>query len=121
MGVRRKGREHALHILYLVDITQMSQGKALATLKNDPTIEEEIFKFSRKLAEGALAHKEVLDAAIVKYAKNWELNRMAALDRNILRLGAYELLFEKETPVSVIIDEAVEIAKEFRRRIPGNS
>ena len=54
-----------------------------------------------------------LDALIKKYAQNWEMDRMAALDRNLLRLGAYEIIFELDTPVSVIIDEAVEMAKAF--------
>ena len=113
MGSRRKSREYALQILYLIDIAKMDTEKAIRAVSVDPSVEEPIQKFTRALVEGTRANVVELDAAIVNYAKNWELSRMAALDRNILRLGAYELLFDTTTPVSVIINEAVEIAKMF--------
>lgn len=112
MGARRKGREFALQALYLADITRLPLEKALTALTYgdvDPKARE----FALGLAEGAYNNTEAIDAAIMKYARNWDIRRMAALDRNILRLGAYEILFEAGTPVSVAIDEAVELAKSF--------
>ena len=68
-------------------------------------------EFARRLAQGALDHQPAIDAVIRKYAENWEMSRMAAIDRGVLRLAAYELVHEIDTPINVIINEAVEIAK----------
>lgn len=70
-------------------------------------------QFGIKLFEGILAKKDEIDPVIQRYALNWTLNRMAAVDRNIIRIAAYEILFMPETPVKVIINEAVEVAKAF--------
>lgn len=113
MGVRRKGREYALQALYLHDLTKLGMEKVLRSLFHKTTVEAKIREFTVELAEGAAAHRDELDELIIKVAKNWEMKRMAALDRNLLRMSAYEILHKPDTPVSVIIDEAVEIAKEF--------
>ncbi len=113
MGARRKGRELALQALYLVDVAKFPGEKAINTILSGTDVEKGIAEFARKLANGAAGKWDELNTHIVKHAQNWELSRMAALDRNILRLGIYEILFELDTPLSVIIDEAVEIAKEF--------
>jgi N utilization substance protein B len=91
----------------------MDAVKALAHINYAKDIEAPIMKFAEHLAQGASEHKASLDDLIKKVAKNWDITRMAALDRNILRIGAYELLHELETPTSVIINEAVELAKMF--------
>ena len=70
-------------------------------------------EFAQRLVEGVSAQQPAIDPLIKKYAENWEMSRMAAIDRCILRLAAYELLHELETPINVIINEAVEIAKKF--------
>ncbi len=113
MGARRKGREFALQVLYVMDLTKMDREKAIRSVVRGAAAEESTQDFARKLVEGTSANQVELDAMIEKYAKNWELSRMAALDRNLLRMSAYELIYETDTPVSVIIDEAVEIAKSF--------
>ena len=69
--------------------------------------------FTRALHEGVIAHKEVIDKAIEEVAENWSLDRMAAIDRNILRVGAYEILFAADVPNRVAINEALEIAKRY--------
>lgn len=111
MGIRRKGREYALQALYLTDVAKVDIAKAIRSVsideKSDPTAKD----FAKRLAQGAYDNLARLDEVIVKHTKNWEIGRMAALDRNLLRLGAFEIMYELETPVSVIIDEAVEIAK----------
>lgn len=113
MGSRRKGREFALQALYLADISEMPEQRAFRSLVRGGGLDDKGKEFAEALAAGALREIKLLDELIVKYAQNWEMKRMAALDRNLLRLGAYEILFELDTPVSVIIDEAVEIAKTF--------
>ncbi len=119
MGFRRKGREFALQVMYLADISKIDSDKALRSVLHGAKPEQPIADFATQLVEGARAHADDLDKIIQKYAKNWEVGRMAALDRNILRLGAYELLYEIKTPISVIIDEAVEIAKTFSTEESG--
>ena len=119
MGARRKAREYALQALYLADITDLTMEKALDGVLKSNDIEEKIKTFAKKLATETFAQRETLDQAIVKYSENWEMSRMAVLDRNLIRLGAYELLNELDTPVSVIIDEAVEMAKIFSTEDSG--
>lgn len=119
MGARRKAREYALQALYLVDITSLTMEKALRGVMKADEIEEKTKEFATTLATQAHAHRQELDATIVKYTENWEMSRMAVLDRNLLRLGAYELMYQPETPISVIINEAVEIAKDFSTEDSG--
>jgi N utilization substance protein B len=69
--------------------------------------------FSNNLAMGAIAHLEEIDELIIKRAENWRIKRMAVVDRNILRLAIYEFLYETDTPKTVIINEALEIARRF--------
>jgi N utilization substance protein B len=80
----------------------------LSTL-NDPAMQE----FCLRLYDGVVGHLEQIDAALGAAAENWRLVRMAAVDRNVLRLGAYELLFVPDTPPSVVIDEAIELSRRF--------
>jgi N utilization substance protein B len=68
---------------------------------------------ARRLALGTIAHREELDGLISAHSDNWRLNRMAVVDRNILRIGVYEFLYEEETPKRVVINEAIEIAKRY--------
>jgi len=103
----------ALQFLYLMDVAQLSQEDVKKALFDSKALPERIRTFTEYLALGTAADRTALDVLITKYAENWEIRRMTAVDRNILRLAAFELLHELDTPVSVIIDEAVEIAKTF--------
>jgi N utilization substance protein B len=109
--MRRQAREAALQILYLADVAHLAPDVATRSLWAGLELLPKAKTFADELAKGALAERPALDALITKYAANWEIPRMAAIDRNLLRLAAYELLHKPETPVSVVIDEAVEIAK----------
>lgn len=113
MGTRRKARELALQASYLTDLTGLKTNQAFSSLIRNGENDKKTLEFSLGLAEGIEKNKTEIDAIIKKYTANWEMGRMAVLDRNILRVGTYEILFEIETPISVIIDEAVEIAKIF--------
>jgi N utilization substance protein B len=119
MGARRKSREMALQFLYLVDAAKLTAEDAKKSLLDPWHTPEKIREFAELLALGTLSHAEHIDALITKYAENWEIKRMTAVDRNIMRLAAFELVYEPETPISVIIDEAVEIAKTFSTEESG--
>lgn len=113
MGLRRQSRETALQILYLADIARLKADRAAAIIWAGADYPPKAQHFADILASGALSHQAEIDLLITKYADNWEISRMAAVDRNILRLAAFEILTELDTPISVVIDEAVEIAKTF--------
>jgi N utilization substance protein B len=85
-----------------------------------PTTEEATVQlFAEPLIRGVLEHREKIDAEIQKHAKNWSLHRMAAVDRNVLRLATYEMLFRDDIPPIVSINEAVDIAKKFSTHDSG--
>jgi N utilization substance protein B len=72
-------------------------------------------KFTQELFDGVYKNMEQIDEVITKYAQNWELSRMPSVDRNITRIAVYEMMHNRETPINVIIDEAVEIAKKYSK------
>lgn len=76
----------------------------------------EVRRFAERIVKGAIEHMEEIDSVIRKYAEHWVLERMAMVDRNILRAAVYELFYEKATPPAVVINEALEIAKKFSMR-----
>ena len=118
MGVRRQGRQMAMQALYLSDTCGLPIDQALeASLPKD--LPDAAADFARRLAGGASGRRDDIDKVLVKYAENWEISRMAAVDRNILRLAAYEILNDLDTPVSVVIDEAIEIAKSYSTNDSG--
>ena len=113
MGVRRRGRELALQMLYQHELAGTDVETMLISfdeLLQAPRVTRE---FAVNLARGVISKLSELDTRLVDQADNWRLERMAAVDRNILRLALYELLFESDTPAAVVIDEAIEIAKRF--------
>jgi transcription antitermination protein NusB len=119
MGIRRQAREAALQIIYLVDVAKLPVEVAEAYMWAGVDLPPKAKEFAGALAQGVSTHRPDLDKIIIKYAENWELHRMAAVDRNILRLAAYELIHHVDTPISVVIDEAVEIAKTFSTQDSG--
>ena len=113
MRKRTTARECTLQLLYQWDLTKTPVEGILEQFWADRPEESDVRAFAVQLLEGTLQHLPVIDEALQKYAENWELSRMAVVDRNILRLGAYELLFAEEIPSKVTINEAVELAKRF--------
>ena len=114
MGRRRQAREIALQTLYIVDTSGTSETEAFAIVnRREEPADEKTLEFAQQLVSGALSQKPVLDALIEGAAQNWALVRMAAVDRNVLRLSAYELLNRHDTPVNVVIDEAIEIVRKY--------
>ena len=131
MRKRTRAREFALQVLYELDVAQTHSEleEALEDFWKDRTdlaltspeklaLEEdkkepEIREYTEKLVRGSLKKKAEIDPLIERYAENWEMKRMACVDRNILRLSAYEILHVGEIPVKVAINEAVELAKRY--------
>ena len=114
MGKRRQAREIALQALYMIDTAGTPVGEAFASVTpGGPPDDPATLDFARALVEGASGRREDLDGRIEATAENWSVPRMAAVDRNVLRLAAFELLYRRETPVGVVIDEAIEIARKF--------
>ena len=113
MSSRRKSREFAMQMLYQWEICGYTPTQVEATFFDNQKAEAEVAGFARDLFEGAVSNLEQLDTLVRERAANWRLERMAAVDRNILRVALYELLYHPETPPAAVINEAVEIARRF--------
>lgn len=115
MGTRRKARECALQMLFAADVAK-TEGSDLTRSYWDelgePSLDEPTREFANNLAVGTLRQIEKIDERIKTRAEHWRIPRMAVVDRNVLRLAVYEFLFE-ETPHTVVINEALEIARRF--------
>lgn len=114
MGRRRQSREIALQALYIMDTSGTPREEAfkIVNRRKDPG-DAETLAFASALLEGACSFRDELDLRLETIAENWTMPRMAAVDRNILRLAAYELIYRQDTPINVVIDEAIEIARRF--------
>jgi N utilization substance protein B len=112
-GIRRKARIAALQVLYELDFTKHKAEEALAHLNAEKKLPQEALSFVEKLVEGVIQNKSELDALIKKFAPAFPPEHMSTVDRNILRLAIFEILFNDKTPFKVAINEAVELAKEF--------
>jgi N utilization substance protein B len=113
MGKRTKARECAFQMLYQLDVGHDPIDQVAEAFWRVRTTTDETRAVAERLARGAHSHAVEIDAAISHAADNWRLERIAAVDRNILRIGSYELMQEPATPPAVVIDEAVEMAKRF--------
>ncbi len=113
MGKRTKARECAVQMLYQWDLTRDPMDRVIGLFWKIRSSTGETQQGAERLARGAQQALATIDDAITRASTNWRFERIAAVDRNILRIGVYELLHEPQTPASVIIDEAVEMAKRF--------
>lgn len=119
MKTKRQAREAALQALYQSDALNVWDERALQVFFDHfPEIEEAEVDasgkvFAHELVLGVIRELEAIDRAIGAASSNWTIDRMSVVDRNILRLAAYELIFDKKAPKSVIINEAIEVAKRF--------
>ena len=115
MRKRSLAREYALQILYEIDITHDNHASIMATFWHliEEDVTDEVKKFAAELVEVVASHRDDIDKKISEYATNWELDRMAVVDRNVLRLAGCELLYRSDIPPKVSINEAVELAKKF--------
>ncbi|WP_433159118.1 transcription antitermination factor NusB [Kribbella sp. CA-247076] len=111
MSARSKARKRALDVLYESEVRGLPVGGTLAdrVADNDPPVNE----FTVALVEGVAKHIEVIDDLLATHSVGWSLDRMPAVDRNILRLGSYELLFDDQVPDVVAVSEAVALARDL--------
>ena len=112
-GMRRKARIAALQALYELDCTKHKVEETSARLRAGETLAREALSFSEELVKGVLQNKSELDALIKKFAPAFPVEQMSIIDRNILRLAIFEILFNDKTPFKVAINEAIELAKIF--------
>ena len=115
IGSRRKARALALQVLYAEDVAPGNVDQAVASYgeRFELDVDDDAREFAQVLARAATRDAAAVDAAITSASRNWRLERMAKVDRNILRLAVGELMNVKATPVKVVINEAVELAKRF--------
>ena len=113
MGARRKARELALQMLFQRDMAGNDPSSIIETFEDLHRVRPNVREFAENVFLGTVDKMEEIDGIISAQADNWRLERMAAVDRNIIRMSIYELLFVEGTPKLVIIDEAIEIAKKF--------
>src|SRR5881394_1389233 len=116
MGKRTKARECALQMLYQWDITREPMDRVAGLFWQVRSSTDETRAMAERLARGAQGQCDRLDAEITQVSDNWRFDRIAAIDKNILRLATFELMQERQTPSSVVIDEAVELAKRFSEK-----
>ena len=118
MRKRTRSRELALQILYQVDVRKERRDEFIADFwenqtASDDTLDDSVMEFSTTLVNGTLKNLVQIDEYITSYAENWQLSRMAVIDRNIMRMGVFELLYLEDMPPKVAINEAVELAKKY--------
>ena len=113
MRKRTQARVYALQILYQIDMTGDSVIVVLDQFWKDKKQEPEVRDFADQLAKGTAQNLTEIDALLAEYSENWELDRMPAIDRSILRSATYELLYRDDIPRKVVINEAVEMAHRF--------
>jgi len=113
MSRRSRAREIALQLLYQEDLNaDQAEDVRLKFLHGRLQYNRKLIEFAQSLIDGVQQHREAIDRALELTARNWRLSRMAATDRNVLRLGAFEILFG-DTPDRVAVNEAIELAKRY--------
>ena len=113
MKPRTRARSLALQVLYEVDVAHHAPADIYKLRLEDTPLTNELSDFARQIIFGVLPLTQTLDQIIAKYAPEWPLDQIAAIDRNILRMALWEFAVHNETPLKVAINEAVELAKQF--------
>ena len=113
MRKRRKSRECALQVLFQLNITKQEAIKALSQFQEHFSSDGEADEFLKRLVLGVLEHRQELDRLIEQYSENWRLDRINIIERNILRMALFELLYCEEIPPKVTINEAIDLGKRY--------
>ena len=119
MGERRRARELAIQVLFHLEFSPDDPSEVFDLICENFDARKSIRDFSRKLVLGVCEKKKTLDKVISEASKNWRIERMARLDRSILRLATFEIMFIEDIPPKVSLDEAVEIGKKFGNEDSG--
>lgn len=113
-------RENCLQSLYSSDITTLEPSTVLASFQMEEfALEDKVFDFYKSLYTSTVANRDKIDDIIRKTSLNWEMDRMPAIDRSILRMAVCEMMILSDAPVAVIIDEAIELAKKYSTEKSG--
>ncbi len=116
---RRQAREAALQVMYQVDVGGADPGKAIADTAEMTGIAHDDLDFMKSLVMGSLGHLGDIDRVIAALSRDWNIERLARVDHNIMRIASYELLYRDDIPPGVAINEAVELAKTFGGKDSG--
>jgi transcription antitermination protein NusB len=114
VSARSKARKRALDVLYAADVRGVPGTEVLEQVRAERAAAHGVMnEYVADLVEGVAAHRERIDELLATYSQGWDLERMPVVDRNVLRIGVYELLWEREVPDAVVLDEAVSLAREL--------
>lgn len=113
MGQRHKAREYSLQGLYMYEVSKTSIENIIEFEWLDGNITDESKRFAVELIEGVISNIEKLDSMIRIYSKNWKFERLSIIDKSILRLAIFEMIFKKDIPAVVTINECIELGKTF--------
>ena len=119
MATRRDAREWAVQMLFRLEMNPCDNEKLFDEFFEERESDKKSRSFAEGLIKGVRDNRKKIDATIIKYAKNWDLDRMAITDRNVIRIALYELMYCKDVPPPVVINEAVDIAKYFNKTESG--
>jgi N utilization substance protein B len=120
VGQRRRARECALQMLFQIDMAGGAPAEVYPHFWKEHEAELEVREFAQGLVEGVMKEREALDRIIAGSADNWRVERMAVVDRNILRVAVYELAWLPDTPPIVVLDEAIEVGKKYGSEQSGS-
>jgi N utilization substance protein B len=120
LGKRRKSRESALQVLYQLDITKQEGPKAITQWEAHFSSSEGNDAFAERIVLGVLDHAREIDQLIERFSENWRLDRMSFVDRNILRMAIFELLYCNEIPPKVTLNEAIDLGKRYGSEDSGS-
>jgi N utilization substance protein B len=113
MGIRREGRELALDYIYQLDLGVEDLASVLPLLDRERRGSKRVREFARALIQGVWSHREEIDGLLRRHLLHWKLERLTRTDRGLLRLAAYEMVFDPDVPSKVAINEAVDIGKKY--------
>ena len=113
MGIRRRARELAMQALFYMDTQQNGSPQMLERFCENFALPQKVRPFFMQLVNGVLAAQDQIDAIIERYSENWKVRRMACVDRNVMRVAVFEMLFCPDIPPKVSINEAIDVAKKF--------
>lgn len=120
MGKRRRSREFALQVLYQLEITKQGALQAMVQLRENFSPEEGEDEFAKRIVLGVTEHRQEIDRLIEERSENWRLNRMTIIDRNILRIAIFELLYCDDIPPKVTLNEAIDLGKRYGSEESGS-
>jgi len=120
LGNRRKLRELALQVLFQLDMTKQDAAQAFTQIEEHFTKRDEDHEFAERIVLGIVKHSKEIDHLIEQFSENWRIDRMSIIDRNILRMAIFELLYCEDIPPKVTINEAIDLGKRFGSEESGS-